>query len=83
MVRLRMNGRVLVIRDNIELDKLVSDMETDIRLLHLTVNLNKADILSFIYAKYSERLYGLLFFRSEESLDTVDIIRNMISDICK
>lgn len=83
MVRLRMNGRVLVIRDNIELDKLVSDMETDIRLLHLTVNLNKADILSFIYAKYSERLYGLLFFRSEESPDTVDIIRNMISDICK
>lgn len=83
MVRLRMNDRILIIRDNIELDNLISDMETDIRLLYKTVNLNKADTLSFIYAKYSERLYVLLHARSIESPDTVDIIRNMINDICK
>lgn len=83
MVRLRMNDRILIIRDNIELDKLVSDMETDIRLLHKTVSLNKSDILSFIYAKYNERLYPILYFRSEESPDTVDVIKNMINDICK
>lgn len=83
MVRLKMNGRILIIRDNVELDNLISDMETDMRLLHKTVSLNKSDILSFIYAKYNERLYPILYFRSEESPDTVDIIRNMISDICK
>ena len=83
MVRLRMNDRILIIRDNIELDKLISDMETDIRLLHLTVSLNKSDILSFIYAKYNERLYPILYFRSTEPPDTVDVIRNMINDICK
>lgn len=83
MVRLRMNDRILIIRDNIELDKLVSDMETDIRLLYKTINLNKADTLSFIYAKYSERLYMLLHVRSAESPDTIDIIRNIINDICK
>ena len=83
MVRLKMNGRILIIRDNVELDNLISDMETDMRLLYKTVNLNKADTLSFIYAKYNERLYPILYFRSTESPDTVDVIRNMISDICK
>lgn len=83
MARLRMNDRILIIRSNIELDKLVSDIETDIRLLYKTINLNKVDMLSFTCVKYSERLYVLLHARGIESSDTVDIIRNMISDICK
>lgn len=83
MVRLRMNDRILIIRDSVKLDMLVYDMETDIRLLYKTVNLNKSDTLSFIYAKYSERLLILLGSKGVESPDTVDIIRNMINDICK
>ena len=83
MVRLNMDGRILIIRSNIELEKLVDDMKTDIELLYKVVNLDKSDTLSFIYAKYNERLYGLLCFRDIESLDTIDIIKNMINDIYK
>lgn len=83
MVRLRMNDRILIIRDSVKLDMLVYDMETDIRLLYKTVNLNKSDTLSFIYAKYSERLLILLGSKGVESPDVVDIIRNIINDICK
>lgn len=83
MVRLRMNDRILIIRDNIELDKLISDMETDIRLLYRTINLNKVDMLSFTCVKYSDRLSTLLVSKGVESLDTIDIIRNIINDICK
>ena len=83
MVRLRMNDRILIIRSNIELDKLVSDIETDIRLLYRTINLNKVDMLSFTCVKYSDRLSTLLVSKGVESPDTIDIIRNMINDICK
>lgn len=83
MVRLRMNDHILIIRSNIELDKLVSDIETDIRLLYRTINLNKVDTLSFISVKYSDRLSTLLVSKGVESPDTVDIIRNIINDICK
>lgn len=83
MVRLRMNDHILIIRSNIELDKLVSDIETDIRLLYKTINLNKVDMLSFTCVKYSDRLSTLLVSKGVESPDTIDIIRNMINDICK
>ena len=83
MARLRMNDRILIIRSNIELDTLVSDIETDIRLLYKTINLNKVDMLSFTCVKYSDRLSTLLVSKGVESPDTIDIIRNMINDICK
>lgn len=83
MARLRMNDRILIIRSNIELDKLVSDIETDIRLLHKTINLNKVDMLSFTCVKYSDRLSTLLVSKGVESPDTIDIIKHMINDICK
>lgn len=83
MVKLRTNDRVVIIRENVKLDSLISDIEGDIRLLYKTVNLNKADILSFIYAKYNKRLLELLSLTSIESLDTKDIIKNMINDIYK
>lgn len=83
MVRLKMNDRILILRNSVKLDMLVYDMETDIRLLYKTINLNKADTLSFIYAKYNERLLILLGSKGVESPDTIDIIRNMINDICK
>lgn len=83
MARLRMNDRILIIRSNIELDKLVSDMETDIRLLYRTINLNKVDMLSFTCVKYSDRLSTLLVSKGVESPDIIDIIKHMINDICK
>lgn len=83
MVRLKMNDRILILRNSVKLDMLVYDMKTDIRLLYKTINLNKADTLSFIYAKYNERLLVLLGSKGVESPDTVDIIRNIINDICK
>lgn len=83
MVRLKMNDRILILRNSVKLDMLVYDMETDIRLLYKTINLNKADTLSFIYAKYNERLLVLLGSKGVESPDTTDIIKNMINDICK